>query len=94
MSTTLEVVLRQKQETERMPYTLPWHFVSEVNPVIERYRDKLQAMLKSQIVNALNKKQSEFDAELFEFVKQIWQNGYSRGLRDMDLMHEKAQGDT
>jgi hypothetical protein len=45
------------------------------------------SVLKKQLSNILEGHKIEFETELRKIADEIYEAGYSNGLRDMDLMH-------
>jgi len=64
---------------------------SETNTPIElptsTHVTMIVSVLKRQINNMLDGSKCEFEPELRKIVSDIYEAGYSKGLRDMDIMH-------
>ena len=46
--------------------------------------------MKKQVVNVINGKHGDFDADLSVLIENIWQDGYSLGIAHMDQMHKEV----
>lgn len=65
----------------REPFTLPW-----VDKKKKYDMHKMVALIK----RIFKKPLSDQDDEITRIIDFIWQDGYSRGLKDMDKMHIKT----
>lgn len=76
-------------ENERVPFELPvLKKKDRKNNAL--YVQKICSVIKNQVLKVVNGDNTTFDQDISKVVERIWQDGYGKGLKDMDFMHEKA----
>lgn len=56
----------------------------------EAWKKSIHSLMKKQVVNVINGKPGDFDADLSVLIENIWQDGYSLGISHMDKMHKEV----
>jgi hypothetical protein len=70
----------------REPFDLPYIDKKEKHE-LKKYVALAKKMIRMQAVKVLDNRATDFDEDFKKLIDLIWQDGYSRGLMDMDRMH-------
>ena len=67
-------------------YPLPTLIICE-NPRIKKYVSQLNKFIRNEMENEKYNKQADFDIGLVDIVSKMFEDFYSKGIKDMDKMH-------
>ena len=82
-------IKKQKAEADHMfenTYPLPTLIICE-NPRIKKYVLVLNKFIRNEMKNESFNKQRDFDIGLVEIVSKMFEDFYSKGIKDMDKIH-------
>ncbi len=60
------------------------------NVSLKKYTALAKKLIRSQAVKVISGNRTDFDKDFTGLITSIWQDGYSKGLADMDKMHGEA----
>lgn len=79
----------EAQEVFDNTYPLPTLIICE-NPRVKKYVLALNKFIRNEMKNEKYNKQADFDIGLVEITTKMFEDFYSKGLKDMDRMHREA----